>query len=156
LDPPANRVGVATSTPWKGDALGTPIPVVVVSFGYLHPCPSELDTADLVEDVRKRFRDPHHDPRFRELTGLDAAVRQRVLRQPGVDSFLARLATRVMRQINGVSGGARPRAFTVAIGCAGGRHRSVVLAGELAGLLTRRGVAAEVRHLHIHLPVVAR
>lgn len=134
--------------------MGTPVSVMVVSFGYLHPRPSELDTADLVEDVRKKFRDPHHDPRFRELTGLDAAVRQRVLRQPGVDRFLAKLATQVMRRITTASG--RQPVVTAAIGCAGGRHRSVVLAGELAGLLTRRGVAAEVRHLHIHLPVVSR
>lgn len=136
--------------------MGTPVSVMVVSFGYLHPHPSELDTADLVEDVRKKFRDPHHDPRFRELTGLDPLVRHRVLCQPGVDTFLATLETRIMRRINTASGGARPRVITAAIGCAGGRHRSVVLAGELAGLLTRRGVAAEVRHLHIHLPVVLR
>lgn len=134
----------------------TPIVVTVVSFGYLHPRPSELDTADLVEDVRKRFRDPHHDPRFRELTGLDAAVQGRVLRQPGVDRFLADLDTHVMRKIRTPSRATRPQAFTVAIGCAGGRHRSVVLADKLTELLKRRGLTVEVRHLHIHRPVVAR
>ena len=60
--------------------------VEIVSFGFLHgPAPE----ADVVLDLRRAFRDPHVDPRLRELTGRDRLVRRAVLRTPGIRPLLA-------------------------------------------------------------------
>jgi RNase adaptor protein for sRNA GlmZ degradation len=110
----------------------------VVSFGYLH---REPPVATYVVDVRHRFRDPHIDPAMRELTGRCTAVRDNVLAQPGALEFIQEVVLQVSRD--------RAGAVSVAIGCAGGRHRSVVLASEVARLLGTTAV-----HLDIDKPVV--
>lgn len=134
----------------------TGAPVMVLSFGFLHPRSSELDGAQFVIDVRREFRDPHHDPTFRELTGRDAAVRERVLTQPGASKFALAQARAVAALVPAAVGVVPPRVIRAAFGCAGGRHRSVVLADMVALLLSQMGIGAEVRHLHIDRPVVQR
>lgn len=134
--------------------------VVVYSFGYLHETgvPARLagDSPELVADVRSLFRDPHHDPAFRQLTGQDDAVRARVLDQPGAIEFTRMQAAAVASLIPGVDRATQPKLLRVAFGCAGGRHRSVVLAEALALLLNGQGIGTEVIHLHIRRPVVNR
>lgn len=125
-----------------------PRDVVIASFGYLHgPAPR----ADIVVDVREHLRDPHVDPAFRELTGHDPVVRDRVLATPGARGLIAGLA----RAIGGLhrEGG---RTVRVAIGCAGGRHRSVVIAEAIAREITdaRADWDVQVRHYHVYEPVV--
>jgi UPF0042 nucleotide-binding protein len=130
--------------------------VLLMSFGYLHPHPSELDGAQFTIDVRGEFRDPHHDPAFRELTGRDDAVRARVLAQPGAWEFAEAQAAAIATLVPAASTATPPRVIKAAFGCAGGRHRSVVLADTVALLLGQQGIASEIRHLHIARPVVNR
>jgi UPF0042 nucleotide-binding protein len=130
--------------------------VILQSFGYLHESGVPAVVVDgkpqIVLDVRQEWRDPHHDPAMRELTGRDAVIRERVLIQPGAVVFLRQLASAVAALV--AAAGDRP--VRVAIGCAGGRHRSVVAVDELARLLAQRGIRGEVEHLHIGRPVVRR
>jgi UPF0042 nucleotide-binding protein len=124
--------------------------VVIVSFGYLHaPPPPE---ADVLLDLRRAFRDPHVSPALRTLTGRDRAVRHAVLGTPGVRTLLAATT----RQIQAFAAGPSADRIVIGSGCAGGRHRSVVVADQLARRLRRRGHHVVVRHRDIGLPVINR
>lgn len=123
--------------------------VHIVSFGFLHGAPPE---ADVVLDLRRAFRDPHVDPRMRELTGRDRLVQRAVLGTAGVRALLA--AT--VRQVAAYAEGPSAARIVIGSGCAGGRHRSVVVADRLARRLRRRGHTVTVTHRDIHRPVVQR
>lgn len=120
----------------------------VVSFGYGHaPAPH----ADIVVDVRDWFRDPNIDPALRALTGADSRVVAKVLDTDGVYDFLLALfdlTAVLLRQ--------RGRTVTVAVGCVGGRHRSVVIAGMLADRFEAVGWPVRVTHRDVGLPVIQR
>ncbi len=113
----------------------------VVSFGYTHGLP--LD-ADLVFDCRF-LPNPHWVDELRPYSGLDEPVRSFVLSR--------KETTRFLDEVDDLLGTLLP-AFeaegksylTIAMGCTGGRHRSVVLADELARRLAARGVRASVSH----------
>ncbi|GAA4824069.1 RapZ C-terminal domain-containing protein [Streptomyces ziwulingensis] len=123
--------------------------VEIVSFGFLHaPAPE----ADIVLDLRRAFRDPHVDPRMRELTGRDRLVRRTVLRTRGV----RRLLRATVRQVQAYAEGPGAGQIDLGSGCAGGRHRSVVVADKLARRLRRRGHTITVIHRDLHRPVVQR
>ncbi|NUP35992.1 MAG: ATPase [Streptomyces sp.] len=123
--------------------------VDIVSFGYLHePAPE----ADVVLDLRRAFRDPHVDPRLRELTGHDRPVQKAVLRTSGVRHLLRATVRQVQAYAEGPSAGR----IVIGSGCAGGRHRSVVVAERLARRLRRRGHTVTVIHRDVHRPVVSR
>ena len=115
--------------------------VAVESFGFKHGLP--LD-ADIVMDVRF-LPNPHWEEQLRPLTGHDPAVRDFVLERADTDG--------VPRAPRGPARHAscrrtRPRArsyLTIAIGCTGGRHRSVAIAEELARRLRARGTAGRAR-----------
>lgn len=113
----------------------------VVSFGYKYGIPVD---ADLVADMRF-LPNPFWVDELRAQSGLDAAVGNYVLSQPGATEFLDQyeqlltILTRGYLREN-------KRFLSIAIGCTGGRHRSVVMAEELAGRL--RG--HEVRTLVVH------
>lgn len=119
----------------------------IVSFGYLH---GEAPEADFTIDARRLFRDPHVDPRLRELTGLDPLVQRKVRATPGVEGTVANTISLLLML------SARLDAdITVAVGCAGGRHRSVVMANDImAGVSPHR--LTFTRHLHLDRPVVTR
>ena len=113
----------------------------VVSFGYKHGLPVDVD---LVIDCRF-LPNPHWVEDLRPLTGLDEPVRGYVLEQALAGEFLERL--------DGLLGLLLPayvaegKAYlTVAFGCTGGRHRSVVVAEEVAGRLRDRGAEPTVVH----------
>ena len=113
----------------------------VVSFGYKHGIPLDVD---LVLDCRF-LPNPHWIDELRPLTGLDAPVRDYFLDQPETKEFMARL--------NGLFEFLLPAYvkegksyLTVAVGCTGARHRSVVLAEELARLIEEQGFAPVVQH----------
>ncbi|MEH0578976.1 RNase adapter RapZ [Streptomyces sp. B21-108] len=123
--------------------------VEIISFGFLHDAAPE---ADVVLDLRRAFRDPHVDPATRELTGRDRLVQRTVLRTPGVRRLLA--AT--VRQVAAYAEGPSVDRIVIGSGCAGGRHRSVVVADQLARRLRRRGHTVTVHHRDLHQPVVHR
>ncbi|WP_406170263.1 ATPase [Streptomyces canus] len=123
--------------------------VEIVSFGFLHASAPE---ADLTVDLRRAFRDPHVDPAMRQLTGRDRRVQRAVLDTSGVRQLLK--AT--VRQVQAFAAGPSVDRIVIGSGCAGGRHRSVVVADKLARRLRRRGHQVTVTHRDLHLPVVNR
>jgi UPF0042 nucleotide-binding protein len=127
------------------------IRVVVHSFGYLHEPPPD---ADITIDLRQVARDPHTTPEMREMTGLELAVKRQILANPDILSVLAALGQLVRAYLP--SKDAAGTVVRVAIGCAGGRHRSVVVANELVARLVRGDVGADVEHRDILRPVVIR
>jgi UPF0042 nucleotide-binding protein len=124
---------------------------VVLSFGYAHGDPPR---AEVTLDVREVLRDPHVSPELRQLTGLDPLVRERVLTTPGAAHIIAQTAV-LAGEFLRVSQAAG-RQVVVAVGCVGGRHRSVVMADEIAVELRDAGWTVEVQHQHVGRPVVSR
>ena len=120
---------------------GSRLQVTVESFGFKHGLP--LD-ADIVMDLRF-LPNPHWEDGLRPLTGHDPKVRDFVLEtavgSAFVDQFDELLASLVPQYQ------AEGRTYlTVALGCTGGRHRSVAVAEELAGRLRQRGVPVRTSH----------
>jgi UPF0042 nucleotide-binding protein len=126
---------------FAADALDAGLQVSVVSFGYKHGLPIDVD---MVFDCRF-LPNPHWVEELRPLTGSDSAVRDYVLSQPEAQDFLASL--------NSLFGLLLP-AFVregksylrIAFGCTGGRHRSVVIADELARALRAHELDPTVLH----------
>ena len=115
--------------------------VSVVSFGYKHGVPVDVD---LVFDVRF-LPNPHWIDELRPLTGTDAPVREYVLGQPETGEYLGELE-RLFRLTLPAYQREGKTYLSIAIGCTGGRHRSVAVAEALAGLLTSIGYEPTVRH----------
>jgi UPF0042 nucleotide-binding protein len=130
---------------FAGDTPEAGMQASIVSFGYKHGLPLDVD---LVFDCRF-LPNPHWVDELRPQTGVDAAVREYVLEQPQALEFLDRL--------DGLFGLLLP-AFVqegksylrIAVGCTGGRHRSVVIAEELARLLREHGLDPTVAHRDIN------
>lgn len=121
----------------------------IISFGYKFGLP--LD-ADIVLDVRF-LPNPHWVDELRPLTGLDEPVREYVLdHEPTVD-FLARTRDLLAVLLPGYQSEGR-HYLTVAIGCTGGRHRSVVLAKEIGSLIEEKGFRVKVIHRDVERPPV--
>ncbi|MGI9029107.1 MAG: RNase adapter RapZ [Ilumatobacteraceae bacterium] len=115
--------------------------LAVESFGFKHGLP--LD-ADIVMDVRF-LPNPHWEEALRPLTGHDPVVRAFVLERPECAAFLDRL-DELLRTILPAYQAEGRSYLTIAIGCTGGRHRSVVIAEELAARLRARGTAVRTTH----------
>ncbi|MFM2023324.1 MAG: RNase adapter RapZ [Actinomycetota bacterium] len=101
--------------------------VNVISFGFKYGIPVD---ADLVADARF-IPNPHWDENLRALTGNDAAVSQFVLGQPGVNGFIDNYVAALEAVLRGYRT-ENKRFATIAIGCTGGKHRSVAIANEIA------------------------
>jgi RNase adapter protein RapZ len=125
-----------------GPELPEALRATVVSFGYKHGLPVD---ADLVLDCRF-LPNPHWIPELRPHTGQDPDVRAYVLGQPGAEETVARYAELVGAIAAGYLREGK-RYATIAIGCTGGKHRSVAIADRLAELLTASG-GIEVRVVH--------
>ncbi|MDQ1715086.1 MAG: RNase adapter protein RapZ [Frankiaceae bacterium] len=113
----------------------------VVSFGYKHGLPVD---ADLVVDCRF-LPNPHWVPELRPRTGLDPEVRDYVLSRPGAADFLDEY-TAVLRTIAQGYVNEGKRYVTLAVGCTGGKHRSVAMSEELAARLRELGADVTVSH----------
>jgi UPF0042 nucleotide-binding protein len=113
----------------------------ILSFGYKHGLP--LD-ADLVLDCRF-LPNPHWVPELKPLTGLDQPVRDYVLSQPEACTFMDRLDDLLTFLIPAFLREGKSY-LTIAIGCTGGRHRSVVVAEEMARRLRKEGYGLAVHH----------
>jgi RNase adapter protein RapZ len=121
-----------------------PMLVSVVSFGYRYGVPSD---ADLVFDVRF-LPNPHFVAKLRKYTGLDPKVRDyiRGFRQTG--EFLRRIEGLLVYLIpHYISEG--KSYLTIAIGCTGGRHRSVMLAESIKKALEKHGYSTKTVHRDI-------
>ncbi len=118
--------------------------VAVESFGFKHGLP--LD-ADMVLDVRF-LPNPHWDETLRPLTGHDPAVSDYVLETSSGSDFVDRIDELLASLLPQYEAEGRSY-LTVAIGCTGGRHRSVAVAEELAKRLRARGVAVRATHLNL-------
>jgi RNase adapter protein RapZ len=114
----------------------------VMSFGFKYGLPTD---ADLVADARF-LPNPFWIPELRGHTGLDAEVRDFVLGQKGARAFIRSYAKSLGPVLAGYQR-ENKRHATIAIGCTGGKHRSVAIAEELATLLRGLpGVAVNVKH----------
>ncbi len=110
------------------------LPVTLMSFGYKYGLPLE---ADLVLDVRF-LPNPYYVDSLRPLTGLDEAVRRYVLDNEDAAAFLDKVADLLVFLLpRYVEEG--KQTLTVAVGCTGGRHRSVAVASALTERLHRDG-----------------
>jgi RNase adapter protein RapZ len=115
--------------------------LTMLSFGYKYGLPVD---ADVVIDCRL-LPNPHWVPELRPLTGLDDAVRDYVFAQPGATGFLDAASGLLSRYEQGYVGEGKHYA-TIAIGCTGGRHRSVAVSAELARRMREDGVEVQLSH----------
>jgi RNase adapter protein RapZ len=116
--------------------------VTVLSFGYKYGIPMD---ADLVMDLRF-LPNPFWIPELKDLTGKDPDVRNYVLSQEGAEEFLDRYHE-LLRLIGAGYRREGKRYLTLAIGCTGGKHRSVAISEELARRLADEdGMAVKVVH----------
>ena len=118
-----------------------PLRATVMSFGFKYGIPVD---ADVVLDARF-LPNPHWVEGLRTHTGLDSDVREYVLDAPDADSFL----TEAVRLLDIMADGylrEGKRYVTVAVGCTGGKHRSVALAEEVAARLGAQDIESVVVH----------
>ena len=128
-------------TYFAGDG-ATGLRLNIVSFGYKYGVPVD---ADLVADCRF-LPNPHWVPSLQPLTGLDAGVRDYVLSQPGAEDFLAAYLRVLEVSLPGFEREGK-RYVTLAVGCTGGKHRSVAIAEQIAARLYGRDVTVSHRDL---------
>jgi len=123
-----------------GNADALDLAVFVTSFAYRHGLPR---AADLVFDVRF-LNNPYYDPAIRALTGRDQRVKDHILKDPDYHSFIASLTGLLDLLVPRYEEEGKSY-LTIAVGCTGGRHRSVFVAEEVAAWLTSKG-----RKVHLH------
>ncbi len=116
--------------------------VTILSFGFKYGLPPD---ADLVADMRF-LPNPFWNEELRALTGEDEAVKEFVLAQQGAREFIDAYASALRPVLEGYQR-ENKRHSVVAVGCTGGKHRSVVMVRELAERLAAvPGVAVRVKH----------
>jgi UPF0042 nucleotide-binding protein len=134
-----HELGSKVLSAFEQDTAG--LHATVMSFGFKYGLPVD---ADLVADARF-LPNPYWVPELRPLTGRDDAVRDYVLAQVGAAEFLD-----TYEQLLDIIGAGYQREgkryVTVAIGCTGGKHRSVAIAEDLAARMRTHGVDATVLH----------
>lgn len=113
--------------------------VNVLSFGYKYGIPVD---SDLVLDCRF-IPNPHWIPELRPLNGLDKPVSEKVLGSEGVQDFVESYVNVVRKMIPGYFREGK-KYVTIAIGCTGGKHRSVAIAEEIARQLTSSSQDLEI------------
>jgi len=124
----------------------TPITISVVSFAFRLGLPRE---ADLVFDVRF-LKNPHYVEALRESSGLDEKVCQYISSDPAYPEFFDRMY-KMLRPLLPLYKNEGKRYLTIAIGCTGGRHRSVMVAENLGAQLIQEQYEATVRHRDLAL-----
>lgn len=127
------------------ELFGTPdvrtVRITVLSFGFKYGLPPD---ADFVVDARF-LPNPYWVPELRDQTGRSPAVAAYVLGQPGADTFVTEYAALVRAAAPGFEREGK-RYLTVAVGCTGGKHRSVAITEALAARLRDAGLAAHAQH----------
>jgi UPF0042 nucleotide-binding protein len=115
--------------------------VLVTSFSYRNGVPRD---ADMVFDVRF-LRNPHYDPQLRPLTGRDPGVGSYIAEDPDFEGFFERLTGLLALLLPRFREEGKSY-LTIAIGCTGGKHRSVYVAERLRGWIAERMTRVELRH----------
>jgi UPF0042 nucleotide-binding protein len=115
--------------------------VFVTSFSFRRGLPRD---ADLVFDVRF-LQNPYYDGKLRAFTGLDAGVAAFIEADPGFGDFFNNLSQLIAPLLPSYLKEGKSY-LTIAIGCTGGRHRSVFVAEKLAGFLKQKEYKVGVRH----------
>jgi RNase adapter protein RapZ len=126
---------------FTGDGGGAGLQTAVMSFGYKHGLPLDVD---LVLDCRF-LPNPHWVDELRPLTGTDERVRDYVLSFPQTTAFLAKLDDLLGLLLPAYVAEGKSY-LTIALGCTGGRHRSVVIAEAVARQLASKGFEPRVTH----------
>ncbi|MGH2752813.1 MAG: RNase adapter RapZ, partial [Actinomycetota bacterium] len=124
-----------------GDDATDGMKTTIMSFGYKYGLP--LD-ADMVLDVRF-LPNPHWIDELRPFTGLDQEIRNFVLNQDATGTFMERVKDLLAVLLPGYQEEGR-HYLTIAVGCTGGRHRSVVLADDIGAFMNEKGFQAKVIH----------
>ena len=122
----------------------SPMLVSLVSFGYKYGVPTD---ADLVFDVRF-LPNPHFVPRLREYTGRDPKVRRYIQSFPQTGEFLRRISGLLAYLIPHYIEEGKSY-LTIALGCTGGKHRSVMLSEEIEKNLAKHKFSTKVVHRDI-------
>ena len=124
-----------------GDGRAHTMHIFLMSFSYRNGLPRD---ADVVFDVRF-LKNPHYVAELRNQTGQDPAVGAYIARDPALATFLDR-ATGMLSPLLPLYANEGKSYLTIAVGCTGGRHRSIAVAERLAGWL--RGVGRSVTLVH--------
>ena len=119
--------------------------ITLLSFGFKYGIPAD---ADLVFDVRF-LPNPHWDPKLRPMTGLDEPVQQFVLDSQKTQGFLTRLYDFIDYMIPLYRHDEKKSQLVIAVGCTGGKHRSVTIARELSQHLHQQGLRVITSHRDI-------
>ena len=117
----------------------------ILSFGYKYGIPVD---ADLVLDCRF-IPNPHWVPELRPLTGLDQAVSDRVFSNEGVTEFVGDYVKLIKDMLPGFIREGK-KYLTIAIGCTGGKHRSVAISTEIAKQLGQTGTDLAISAHAVH------
>ncbi|MDO7869540.1 RNase adapter RapZ [Nocardioides jiangxiensis] len=140
-----SNLNVHQLTARVAEAFGAPdnlrLKITCTSFGFKYGIPVD---ADLVADMRF-LPNPHWIPELRPMTGRDEAVATYVTERPGAQDFLAQYVPVIQTVAEGYLREGK-RFATIAIGCTGGKHRSVAMTEELARRLRELGFDATATH----------
>lgn len=131
---------------WRAKEKLRSIRVNVLSFGYKYGVPRE---ADMVFDMRF-LPNPYFEAALRPLSGKDKAVADYVLHSPGAQEFFQKLRDLLFFMLPLMESEGRYR-VSIAIGCTGGRHRSVAVAEELTQALRQADYSVTLEHRHLEL-----
>lgn len=136
-----NQLRTRVMEVFGGEELGSAMRTSILSFGFKHGVPLDVD---LMFDCRF-LPNPYWEESLRSHSGLEPPVRQFVLDRPETTAFLDMLEDLLTMLIPAYAREGKSY-LTVAMGCTGGRHRSVVLTEELASRLTGHGVPTTAFH----------
>lgn len=132
---------------WKNlRSLTRTLRIHLLTFGFKYGTPSE---ADMMFDLRF-LPNPYFIPELKPLSGLDASVADFVLEHDPGKTFFSRLADFICFTVGQFESEGRFR-LTIAIGCTGGRHRSVAVAEALSHRLREVGYTSTLEHRHLAL-----
>ncbi len=129
---------------FRGDNAGSNIVIYVTSFGYRNGVPPD---SDLVFDVRF-LPNPNYIPRFKNLTGRHRGVARYIRSFPQTVEFIQRISDLLIYLLPHYIREGKSY-LTIAFGCTGGQHRSVMIADEIRKALVAAGFKAKINHRDI-------
>jgi RNase adapter protein RapZ len=142
LKPGQLKTAITTSLNHMGSS---PVMAInIMSFGFKYGLPVD---ADMVLDVRF-LANPYYVPELRNLTGNDEDVQRYVLKQPPAKQFLVHTTALIDFLLPRYQAEGKSQ-FTLAIGCTGGKHRSITMANELARYLEDKRIDVSLEHRDI-------
>ncbi|MFA5592905.1 MAG: RNase adapter RapZ [Micavibrio sp.] len=127
-----------------GERTGKKLSVTILSFGFKNGLPRE---ADIVMDVRF-LQNPHWEEKLKPLTGKDGPVQAYIAKDPAFAPFLSSFQT-MLEPLLGRYMQEGKSYLTLALGCTGGKHRSVYVAEEMGKWVQQKDIACTVEHRDI-------